>query len=475
MVAEEIMEEEKNISPLIKYSFIYVVATVIGQGMSFAGIIVFTRVMNREDYGEYSTYYANVSILTVLIGMNLYYALNNAYIEKKDRIKEFRKSVLALSSMIMVAMTAVIFIAGCLVLKVFSGFVVVMAALHSYGFFVITYKVYSANMENDFRSKQWLLILPNTLQLLIALGFVLMLPRMSYEARVIGSTIGIGIIASAVYIRIIREKGKVYNFEFWRYSLSIALPTVLMSLSYMLMQHCDKVMIQKICGSEDTAVYSVIYYIGYAMVAVDQSAAPVRQAWVFRKLDGGKMPEAKQLQKCYLFVMGVLANILILTGPEVLKILAPKEYWRFEYIVPFVLSACMMVLYKFYVEVILFFKSNTALSLNVLFCALINIGLNAALIPRVGAIAACYTTVVAYGILFLLTWGLASNYKKGIYSLVYFAVFVIEVTAVAVIYSILYESIVRRYAVLVAILVISTVYGWYIRREWKNVYREDCE
>lgn len=97
------------------------------------------------------------------------------------------------------------------------------------------------------------------------------------------------------------------------------------------------------------------------------------------------------------------------------------------------------------------------------------------MIPRVGAIAACYTTVVAYGILFLLTWGLASNYKKGIYSLVYFAVFVIEVTAVAVIYSILYESIVRRYAVLVAILVISTVYGWYTRREWKNVYREDCE
>ena len=134
-----------------------------------------------------------------------------------------------------------------------------------------------------------------------------------------------------------------------------------------------------------------------------------------------------------------------------------------------------MVLYKFYVEVILFFKSNTALSLNVLFCALINIGLNAALIPRVGAIAACYTTVVAYGILFLLTWGLASNYKKGIYSLVYFAVYVTEVTVVAVIYSILYESIVWRYAVLVVILVISTVYGWYTRREWKNVYREDCE
>ena len=469
------MENEKKINPFVKSSFIYTIATVLGQGMSFAGIVVFTRIMDQGDYGEYSTYYAYVPILTVLIGANLYFALNNAYIEKKDEIIQFRKSVLVLSTIIMLMVAAAVFAVGSLFLKRFSAFEVLMAVLHSYGFFVITYRVYSANMENDYHRKQRLLILPYMLQFFIALGFVLMFPHISYEARIIGSTIGIDVVAISAYYEMIREKGKLYDTEYWKYALSIALPTIIMSLSYMLMQQCDKVMIHSICGSEDTAVYSVINYIGYAVVAVDQAAGPVRQAWVFRRLSSGDVSEARKIQKWYLFVMGVLASMLILAGPEAVKILAPKDYWRFEYVVPFVLSACLMLLYRFYVEIILYYKSNIALSLSVLLCALINIGLNAILLPRVGAIAACYTTVVAYGLLFLLTWVLASRKKNGVYSWIYFVTFVAEVIIVAVMYSVSYESIASRYAAIIMILALSLIYGWRTKGEWNNVLWEDSK
>ena len=94
---------------------VYFIATVIGQGMTFLGIIVFTRLMSQADYGNYSTYYAYVSIFTVLIGANLFYALNNAYIDKKNEIKEFRKSVLILSTIIMVIMLLIALIVGCAV------------------------------------------------------------------------------------------------------------------------------------------------------------------------------------------------------------------------------------------------------------------------------------------------------------------------------------------------------------------------
>ena len=67
-----------------------------------------------------------------------------------------------------------------------------------------------------------------------------------------------------------RYKGKLIDINDWKYALSIALPSVVMSISYMLMQQCDKVMITNICGSSDTAVYSVIYYLGYAIIAVDR-------------------------------------------------------------------------------------------------------------------------------------------------------------------------------------------------------------
>ena len=165
------MESKKKINPFVKSSMVYVIATTIGQGMSFLGIVVFTRLMGQAEYGEYSSYYAYVSILTVLIGANLYYALNNAYIEKRDEIKQFRKTVLVLSLIIMAIMTVALICIGCFLIKKFSIVIVIMAAFHSYGFFVVGYRTYSANMEGDYKKKQWLLVLPNVFQFFISLLF----------------------------------------------------------------------------------------------------------------------------------------------------------------------------------------------------------------------------------------------------------------------------------------------------------------
>ena len=397
------MISNKKINPLLKSSIIYIVATIIGQGMTFLGIIVFTRLMDQNDYGLYSTYYAYVSVVTVLIGANLHYALNNAYIDKKNRIKEFRKSVLCLSFVIMILSSVVVLLAGKILLNEFSVFIIVMLLLHSYGFFVINYRMYSANMENDYKRKQWLLILPYAFQLIIPILFMLFLSQTSFEIRVIGSTVGVCGIAVLLFIEMMRYKGKLIDINDWKYALSIALPSVVMSISYMLMQQCDKVMITNICGSSDTAVYSVIYYLGYAIIAVDQAVAPVRQAWIYQKLDEQDVHEAGNIQKWYLVVIAILTTGLIMAGPEVVKIIAPSSYWQFEYIVPFVVSACMMMLYRFYTEITLFYKKNMILSMCVCVCAIINIILNAVLIPRAGAVAACYTTVVSYFLLFILT------------------------------------------------------------------------
>ena len=426
------MISNKKINPLLKSSIIYIVATIIGQGMTFLGIIVFTRLMDQNDYGLYSTYYAYVSVVTVLIGANLHYALNNAYIDKKNRRKEFRKSVLCLSFVIMILSSVVVLLAGKILLNEFSVFIIVMLLLHSYGFFVINYRMYSANMENDYKRKQWLLILPYAFQLIIPILFMLFLSQTSFEIRVIGSTVGVCGIAVLLFIEMMRYKGKLIDINDWKYALSIALPSVVMSISYMLMQQCDKVMITNICGSSDTAVYSVIYYLGYAIIAVDQAVAPVRQAWIYQKLDEQDVHEAGNIQKWYLVVIAILTTGLIMAGPEVVKIIAPSSYWQFEYIVPFVVSACMMMLYRFYTEITLFYKKNMILSMCVCVCAIINIILNAVLIPRAGAVAACYTTVVSYFLLFILTGIVSGKCMKHIYSKKVFLCFILWISGVSV-------------------------------------------
>lgn len=462
------MISNKKINPLLKSSIIYIVATIIGQGMTFLGIIVFTRLMDQNDYGLYSTYYAYVSVVTVLIGANLHYALNNAYIDKKNRIKEFRKSVLCLSFVIMILSSVVVLLAGKILLNEFSVFIIVMLLLHSYGFFVINYRMYSANMENDYKRKQWLLILPYAFQLIIPILFMLFLSQTSFEIRVIGSTVGVCGIAVLLFIEMMRYKGKLIDINDWKYALSIALPSVVMSISYMLMQQCDKVMITNICGSSDTAVYSVIYYLGYAIIAVDQAVAPVRQAWIYQKLDEQDVHEAGNIQKWYLVVIAILTTGLIMAGPEVVKIIAPSSYWQFEYIVPFVVSACMMMLYRFYTEITLFYKKNMILSMCVCVCAIINIILNAVLIPRAGAVAACYTTVVSYFLLFILTGIVSGKCMKHIYSKKVFLCFILWISGVSVLSYIVYETMWIRYIVYGSLLMIILIYTYVKRSEWKG-------
>ena len=462
------MISNKKINPLLKSSIIYIVATIIGQGMTFLGIIVFTRLMDQNDYGLYSTYYAYVSVVTVLIGANLHYALNNAYIDKKNRIKEFRKSVLCLSFVIMILRSVVVLLAGKILLNEFSVFIIVMLLLHSYGFFVINYRMYSANMENDYKRKQWLLILPYAFQLIIPILFMLFLSQTSFEIRVIGSTVGVCGIAVLLFIEMMRYKGKLIDINDWKYALSIALPSVVMSISYMLMQQCDKVMITNICGSSDTAVYSVIYYLGYAIIAVDQAVAPVRQAWIYQKLDEQDVHEAGNIQKWYLVVIAILTTGLIMAGPEVVKIIAPSSYWQFEYIVPFVVSACMMMLYRFYTEITLFYKKNMILSMCVCVCAIINIILNAVLIPRAGAVAACYTTVVSYFLLFILTGIVSGKCMKHIYSKKVFLCFILWISGVSVLSYTVYETMWIRYIVYGSLLMIILIYTYVKRSEWKG-------
>lgn len=462
------MISNKKINPLLKSSIIYIVATIIGQGMTFLGIIVFTRLMDQNDYGLYSTYYAYVSVVNVLIGANLHYALNNAYIDKKNRIKEFRKSVLCLSFVIMILSSVVVLLAGKILLNEFSVFIIVMLLLHSYGFFVINYRMYSANMENDYKRKQWLLILPYAFQLIIPILFMLFLSQTSFEIRVIGSTVGVCGIAVLLFIEMMRYKGKLIDINDWKYALSIALPSVVMSISYMLMQQCDKVMITNICGSSDTAVYSVIYYLGYAIIAVDQAVAPVRQAWIYQKLDEQDVHEAGNIQKWYLVVIAILTTGLIMAGPEVVKIIAPSSYWQFEYIVPFVVSACMMMLYRFYTEITLFYKKNMILSMCVCVCAIINIILNAVLIPRAGAVAACYTTVVSYFLLFILTGIVSGKCMKHIYSKKVFLCFILWISGVSVLSYTVYETMWIRYIVYGSLLMIILIYTYVKRSEWKG-------
>lgn len=442
----------KKLNPFAKSSLAYLFATIVGQGMSFLGIIVFTRVMSKESYGLYSTYYAYVSLCAVLVGANLFEPLNNSYIDLKDRVYEFRKTALFLSSIVCTGFALVLLLVRSVFFRQIAVPLVLFAVAHGYSFFVVNYRMYSANMENDRRTKSLLLILPNLLQFLFALVLVLLFREHAFYARVVGSTLGVLSCALVVYVRMIGCRGALVRPDYWKYALKISVPTIAMSISYMLMQQCDKVMITGLCGEEFTAVYSVINYISYALIVINQSVGAVRQAWVYRMLDKRETGLFATLQKWYLMLIAVLAVGTFMIAPEAIRILVRKDYWEYSYVAPFVFSASMMVMYSFYSDVALFYKRNTVFSLCVAAAALINLALNAVFIRRFGAIAAAYTTAVSYLVLFTLLWSIFGRGALVTYRLRTFLVFLAGVSALCVFYLLTMERPAIRYPVCLALL-----------------------
>lgn len=462
-----------RINSLAKSSVTYISATILGQGASFLGIILFTHLMDQGEYGRYSTYYAYVSMLITLVGVNLYFAIKNAYIDYKDDIVEFRKSVLFLSSITVGVALILLGVARFFFFTDKPFWLVLAAVIHAYSFFVVNYRMYSANMENDRVSKAKLLVMPNILQLLFSLIFVLTLRDMQYYARVIGSTIGVAICALPAYVSIMRCKGCLIVNRYWKYAFRISLPSILMSLSGLLMQQCDKIVISKFIGDEATAVYSALYYLSYVLIVVNQALSEVRQMWVYNKLGRKDDASLAVFQKWYLIIIAIMVAGVYLFAPEAIRFIFPKAYWEYEYVAPFVMSASMLVAQGFYSEIGTFHKENFKLSLFAIVAAVLNIILNCIFVPRYGAIAATYTTVISYFVLFLFLQGLARKLQEGLYSYKIFLEFICAVCISGGIYLLIKDIAILRYIVFGCAVILLSIYSYRKKNEWMRYIKEN--
>lgn len=154
-------------------------------------------------------------------------------------------------------------------------------------------------MENQYKAKTVLMLLPNLLQITISVLFIIVLSGNSLWGRVIGSVLGVAICATWVYIYMLKRPIVFYNWEYWRYALIISVPSMLSSVSYMLMQQSDNIMITTFYSPEETAVYALLYNVGYILYAVLQATSGVWQAWLYRALDSGKLENIKNSEMVF--------------------------------------------------------------------------------------------------------------------------------------------------------------------------------
>ena len=372
-----LLKEKYNKIPIpAKASIWFVVCSILQKGISLITIPIFTRIMTTEQYGQYSTFISWYSIIIIFTSLNLYYGVyNNAMIKYKDHRDEYTSSMQGLTMLL----TIIVY---------------------------IVYLLFHRNI-NEFIDMTTLLVSLMFLKLLVApsMEFWLVRNRFEYKYKmvvtitlaqtILGSVVGVifVIIALLQY-----KRGKtLYNKEYWKYAISFNLPLLPHYLSGIILNQGDRVMIGYFENASAVAFYSVAYNIAILINIIIQAINASMTPWMYGKLEERKTKDIRKVTNILCLVMLFVILMLIIFAPELLKIIASKEYGEAVYVIPPVaMSTFFTFMYNIFANVEFFYEEKKFVSIGSILAAISNVILNAIFIPIYGYYAAAYTTLICY-------------------------------------------------------------------------------
>jgi len=188
----------------------------------------------------------------------------------------------------------------------------------------------------------------------------------------------------------------------------------------------DRYMVSYFLGTVAAGIYSAAYSVGYYAAFALMPLGIVLYPTISKTYDEGKRDATREYLKYsfkYLMMIAIPAafGLSILAKP-LLQILTTPEFVSGSNVVPLVASGA--VLYCFYQIgiYIIHLVGKTHITIRLLgTSAALNIILNLVLIPHMGVIGAALATLVAYGVLGVLTLAVSRHYLKFDLSLLFIA------------------------------------------------------
>ena len=449
-----------NDKKALKSGVWYLAANFLLKSIVFITTPIFSRLLTHEDFGLYNNYTSWLSTLTVIVTLNLDSTFIRARFEFEDKFDEFIFSVLTLSTL-----------SGGIWLLLINLFPKAAASITGVDLYYVNLMIIyliALPAVNMFQGREryaykYKASVAVSLIVSILTAVVSIVLVKSFQNRLAGRIIGSAaptiLIGFGLYCFLWR-KGKRVNLSYWKYALPICLPFIPHLLSLSLLNSVDRIMITKICGPNDNALYSLAHTCGAIITLLVTSMNSAFSPWLGEKLNSDQIEDINRFSKKYILGFTALSVGIILLTPEVLLIMGGKSYLAALYVMPPVAFGCVcQFLYTMYVNIEQFKKKTVGMAFASASAALLNFILNWIFIPRFGYIAAAYTTLVSFlwllivHILLVKRMGYLKVYpiRTVILALLFMSVYTLAVNA-------LYKLNYLRYAMILAYCTILLVF-----------------
>lgn len=264
------------------------------------------------------------------------------------------------------------------------------------------------------------------------------------------------IVAIFLYIYICRRGKKYVDSILWKSTLFVAVPLIPHYLSTVVLSSIDKIMISQMISQNKTGIYSLAAILSAIGVLIWRALSVTYTPFVNSKLGERDFLSIREAVKPLLLVVAAFCILTALAAPEIIGILATKEYYEGIYVVPPIAAGIYTTaLYDNFTAISFFHKKSFNIMIATVIAAISNVIMNYVFIMKCGYIAAGYTTLASNLILTALHYINSRKIEKEkVYDFKFCLLSVLVVTISCLLCNLIYKFTWVRYGVILIIILI---------------------
>ncbi len=323
----------------VKASIWFVISGLMKDVIDVLATPVFTRILTTEQYGYYNVYNSWYLIVKIVFTLCLYSEVFNVGLV---RFEKERNQFISASLGFVTSLVGTWFLVYLLFFEKINRiiglpwYLIVLMFAHVLMF--VPYYFWLRRERFVYHYKNIVIVSLMYVVLQPALAIIAILYcDLSIDpgyARIIAA-VGIQIIIGiALYISIMWSGRSYFDKRIWKYSLKTGVELVPFSLSKVVLNQSDRIMINFFWGSGETAIYSVSHSAAFVLQAVTEALNGAFVPWFYRRLRVNTYDGIKNVINGLILLVAVCVAGIDVTAPEIMRILGNEAYYRGIYCIP---------------------------------------------------------------------------------------------------------------------------------------------
>ncbi len=409
------MNKELSKSALNRKAFIagifYIITQLVVRGITFFVTPFYTRIVSTSQYGDIGAYESWLLIIVPVMSLCLFRSIETAKFDFPDKFEEYISAVQTLSYISIFACFTVITLFFKNKFMEFCGMNQLMYIFTILYTFAYTSTLYFQRREKQLmRYKHSTIVtaismIPATLLslLLIYLGSINGYKDKLVDLRIIGFYTPQIIVGIFVAIIMWKSGKLLIKKEYWKYALAFSVPLIPEMISIQIMNHSDKIMINKMVDAHSAGLFFLATTVSFIIWIIEDSVWNAWLPWLYEKISRGETEEIESPWLKMVYIFGYISWLLVALAPEIVYILGGKKYAEAIYLIAPMVTGVLFRFFSYcYTAVQNYHKKTKFVAFGTIVAMIVNVILNYIFIKIFGGIAAAYTTLISYFILFIL-------------------------------------------------------------------------